>query len=126
VAPPPHSTATFTTAYDGSGGIVVALATGGAGYVTAPTITVAGGAGSGCSATCTLLGGVVNAVIMGSHGTSYTTATGVTATDLTGPPTPTTATATATVAGGQVISIAVNLNGAYYYAAPAVTIPAPP
>ena len=51
---------------------------GGAGYTTAPTVTISGGGGSGATATATVSGGAVTAINPVTAGTGYTSAPTVT------------------------------------------------
>lgn len=46
---------------------------GGAGYTSAPTVTISGGGGTGATATATVTGGVVTAVTLDTVGSGYTT-----------------------------------------------------
>lgn len=56
----------------------IAIANGGAGYTSAPTILLTGGAGTGATATATITGGVITAITVTNGGTGYTSAPGVT------------------------------------------------
>lgn len=49
----------------------VTIVNGGAGYTTAPTVTVSGGGGTGATATATVVNGVVTAVTVTAAGTGY-------------------------------------------------------
>jgi len=51
----------------------IKVTNGGAGYTTAPTVTLSGGAGSGATATATISAGKVSAIIVTSGGSGYTT-----------------------------------------------------
>ncbi len=64
-----QSTATATT----SGGFVtiITVTDGGAGYTTAPTVTIMGGGGSGATATATVSGGAVTAIAINNPGGGY-------------------------------------------------------
>ncbi|PTX91737.1 hypothetical protein DB354_17910 [Opitutus sp. ER46] len=105
----------------GSGAIIGASVTsGGAGYTTAPAVTVTGGTGTGAVITANLTGGVVTSLTVDNPGSGYTSPTITIA-----PPSATTATATATTAAGAVTSITVTSGGAGYTSAPTVTIGGP-
>ena len=49
----------------------VTVVNGGAGYTTAPTVTVSGGGGTGATATATIVNGIVTAVTVTAAGTGY-------------------------------------------------------
>jgi hypothetical protein len=59
---------------------VINIVNGGAGYLTAPTVTITGGGGTGAVATATILGGAVNSITINNPGQNYTTAPTVTLT----------------------------------------------
>ncbi|MCC6821386.1 MAG: tail fiber domain-containing protein, partial [Verrucomicrobia subdivision 3 bacterium] len=63
-----------------SGGFVtiINLISGGNGYITAPTVTIAGGGGSGATATASISGGVVTAITVNNPGSAYTSTPDVT------------------------------------------------
>ncbi|HYK00888.1 MAG TPA: C25 family cysteine peptidase [Thermoanaerobaculia bacterium] len=68
-----------STNYTGATNTVAAVnvTSGGAGYVTAPTVSFAGGGGTGAAGTAILSGGSVVAVMMTNGGTGYTSAPSV-------------------------------------------------
>ena len=53
---------------------VINIVNGGAGYITAPTVTITGGGGTGAVATATLTGDVVTGITINNRGQNYTTA----------------------------------------------------
>ncbi len=55
----------------------IAVASGGSGYTTAPTVILAGGGGSGATATASVSGGVITGFSVGSGGSGYTSAPAV-------------------------------------------------
>ena len=61
------------TANPPSGGFVTVInaTCGGYGYVTPPTITIAGGGGSGATATASISGGVVTGLTVNNPGSGY-------------------------------------------------------
>ncbi len=73
----------------------------GAGYTSAPTVSITGGGGSGASATAATAGGVVTAITLTNPGTGYTSAPAVT---LTGGGFTTPATATASVTNTSTVA----------------------
>lgn len=68
------------TASDSNGITSIPLATGGAGYIGAPVITITGGGGTGASAVATVSDGVITGITITSAGTGYTSAPTVTLT----------------------------------------------
>jgi len=48
------------------------ISNGGAGYITAPTVTISGGGGFGATAHATILAGAVNTIVLDSRGQGYT------------------------------------------------------
>lgn len=121
---------------------------GGSGYVTDPTVSITGGTGTGATATATLVGGVVTALVLTNPGTGYMPGdtlivnfsgtadpgivTGALVTDggtgYTSAPSVTLsggggtgATATATVAGGAVTAINITAPGSGYTTLPTIS-----
>lgn len=56
----------------------VNITDGGAGYVSAPAVTISGGGGSGATATATVSGGAVVSITINNAGTGYTSTSAVT------------------------------------------------
>ncbi len=94
----------------------IVLASGGAGYTSAPNVYIYGGGGTGATATVSLAAQAINTITVTNGGTGYTTAPTVNITGGGG----TGATATATVAGGSVTGISFT-GGSGYTTAPLVT-----
>jgi hypothetical protein len=92
---------------------------GGAGYTSAPTVTLTGGGGTGATATATVVGGFVTGITITNAGSGYTSAPTV---SFSGGGATTAAAAIAQITPGAVASITVNSNGSGYTAAPIVTI----
>lgn len=110
--------ADLITAASGAGTILsVAVNNGGRGYLTAPAVSFTGG-GTGATATATVVGSVVTAIVVSAGGTGYTSG----AVTIAAPPASVTATGTATLTADAVTSATVVLGGGYYSAAPVVTI----
>jgi hypothetical protein len=65
------ATATATGALDGMGGVTVALASGGNGYVTAPNVTISEGGGSGATAVATVANGQVTSITLTASGSGF-------------------------------------------------------
>ena len=109
-----------TTATATATGVVdrIALNTLGAGYTSAPTVTITADGGAGATATATVTSGVITGITLTSGGSGYTSAPTVTITDTTG--TGATAKATLTITG-----IAVTDRGAGYMSLPVVAISDP-
>jgi hypothetical protein len=117
----------------------ITLVNGGTGYTTYPSVSVANGGGSGATAksflavgsipqfpalaataTATLTGGAVTAIVITNPGSSYTSVPTVT---LSAPPLGgIQATAIATLTGGTVTSISITNAGSGYTVAPTVSI----
>ena len=57
---------------NGEGVKLITIGNAGAGYTTAPTVTINGGGGSGATATATVAGGKITSIVLSNHGTSYT------------------------------------------------------
>lgn len=79
-------TATATATADAGGIAGIAVDNGGAGYQSAPTITITG-TGTGATATATVVNGIVTAISVTTPGTGYTGTPTVTIADPTGTPT---------------------------------------
>jgi autotransporter-associated beta strand protein len=62
----------------GNGVSTIPVATGGAGYLDTPIVTISGGGGGGATAVANISGGVVTGITITSPGTSYTSAPTVT------------------------------------------------
>lgn len=101
-------------------GVNVGIA--GAGYTSAPTVTLSGGGGTGAAATATLsAAGIVSEANISAGGSGYTSAPTVT---LSAPPTggtQATATATFSVGTGAITGLTITNPGSGYTAAPTIT-----
>ena len=62
----------------GNGVSVIPVATGGAGYLDTPIVTITGGGGTGATAVANVSGGAVTGIVITSPGTGYTAAPAVT------------------------------------------------
>jgi len=98
---------------------------GGAGYLTAPTVAsvTAPPTATQATATALLTNGAVSSYRIDTPGTNYTTAPSV---SIAAPPTPVRATATSSLNGRSVGAFAITNAGLGYPTAPSVTIAAPP
>ena len=95
---------------------------GGAGYTSAPIVSITGGGGTGATAVATINGGVVTVITITNGGTGYATSPTIT---ITGGGTPTNvATANSTLVA-NVSSLNITNKGSGYTVAPIVTIDAP-
>ena len=108
-------------------GVVTSIAiegSGGYGYETAPTVTIAPPVASvQGTATSTRVGAAITGITITDRGSGYITAPTVTV----DPPTSgTTATATATIEAGVIKTITMNEQGSGYTSDPLITITAPP
>ncbi len=65
----------------GSGVSTIPVATGGAGYLSTPVVTISGGGGTGATAVANVSGGAVTGITITSPGTNYTSAPTVTITN---------------------------------------------
>lgn len=81
----------------------VAIAGGGAGYQSAPTVTITGGGGSGATVTATISGGAVNGLTITNPGTGYTSNPTLTIAAPTFGGSGTQATGTATISANKVV-----------------------
>lgn len=73
-----NSLATGTSALTSNAVSGVTITNGGAGYVTAPTVSFSGGGGTGATGTATVVNGVVTAVTITAGGSGYSSAPTVT------------------------------------------------
>ena len=74
------SAATASAAISIANVISISVTGGGAGYSSAPTVTISGGSGSGATATAVVSGGAVTAINMTSQGTGYSSMDSLTVT----------------------------------------------
>ena len=121
VTNPARATSTVTN------GVVTSIAidgSGGYGYETAPTVTIAPPPASvQATATSTRTGAAVTGITITDRGSGYATAPTVTI----APPTSgTTATATATIEAGVIKTITIGAQGSGYTSDPVITISTPP
>jgi FtsP/CotA-like multicopper oxidase with cupredoxin domain len=93
----------------------VAVANGGSGYTSAPTVSFSGGGGTGAAAVATITG-IVSGITLDSGGSGYAANTTVAITGGGG----TGATATATVMGGEIMGITITNPGTGYTLVPTV------
>ena len=71
------TTASATAAVAGGAVTGVTVSSGGARYLSAPTVTISGGGGTGATATATISGGVVSGITINAGGSGYTSAPAV-------------------------------------------------
>ena len=123
IAAPLSITATGTVSFTDGGGLTIGtgvVTNHGAGYITAPLVTVSGD-GTGANMTATIANGIVTALTVTSAGTGYYTVN----ISIAAPAGGVTATANAVVSNGKVTEIIITSPGAGYAAEPQITIAAP-
>jgi hypothetical protein len=103
-----------------SGVTGLTLQSGGAGYISAPTVTFLGGGGTGASAVATISNGVVVSLTLTSGGSGYLIPPAVVLIGGGVPAPP--AVATASIAPGAITGITVTNPGSGYTSNPAITI----
>jgi FtsP/CotA-like multicopper oxidase with cupredoxin domain len=99
----------------------VTVTAGGAGYTSAPTLTLVGGGGSGAAATVKLAGAAITGLTLTNAGSGYSIGPSVTIAAATGDTTGTGATGTTTGGSGSINSITLTNPGSGYVSNPTVT-----